>query len=67
MGSTAGSHEDFRQMIRAVSAAGLRPVIDSVEPLSRARDLMGRMERGQQFGKLVLKPHVAATSPSRSS
>jgi NADPH:quinone reductase-like Zn-dependent oxidoreductase len=65
MGSTMGSHEDFRQMLRAVSATGLRPVIDSVEPLSQARELMGRMERGEQFGKLVLAPHGVETPRTR--
>jgi NADPH:quinone reductase-like Zn-dependent oxidoreductase len=55
LGSTMGSNEDFRQMLRAVNAAELRPVIDSVEPLENAGKAMGRMERGEQFGKLVLR------------
>ena len=55
MGSTMGSHEDVRLMIRAVATAGLKPVIDSVQPLENAADAMGRMEAGEQFGKIVLK------------
>ncbi len=54
MGSTMGSHEDFRQMLQAVSANALRPVIDSVHPLKDVREATRRMEDGQQFGKIVL-------------
>jgi len=53
-GSTSGSLEEFRRMIAAVRAAGLRPVIDSVFPLDQAREAVARMESGQQFGKIVL-------------
>jgi NADPH:quinone reductase-like Zn-dependent oxidoreductase len=55
MGSTMGSNEDFRQMLRAVSAARLKPVIDSVKPLEGVREAMARMESGQQFGKIALR------------
>jgi len=54
IGSTMGSREEFRQMVRAVSASALRPVVDTVVPLYGARDAIGRMERGEQFGKIVL-------------
>jgi len=56
LGSTMGSHEDFRRMLASVSAAGLRPAIDSVHPLEQAQAAQGRMERGEQFGKIVLTP-----------
>lgn len=55
LGSTIGSDEDFRQMLKAVTAAKLKPVIDSVYPLENARESMTRMEQGEQFGKIVLK------------
>jgi D-arabinose 1-dehydrogenase-like Zn-dependent alcohol dehydrogenase len=55
MGSTMGSNEDFRQMLQAVTAAELKPVIDSVEPLENVRGAMGKMEAGEQFGKIVLR------------
>jgi NADPH:quinone reductase-like Zn-dependent oxidoreductase len=55
MGSTMGSDEEFRAMVKAVSAAKLRPVVDSVYPLSDAKAAMGRMEKGEQFGKIVLE------------
>jgi NADPH:quinone reductase-like Zn-dependent oxidoreductase len=56
LGSTMGSLEDFRLMLRTVHAAAIRPVLDSVLPLDQAREAMGRMERGEQFGKIVLTP-----------
>ena len=50
-----GSNEDFRQMLKAVTTAKLKPVIDSVTPLENVRDAMGKMEAGKHFGKIVLK------------
>jgi len=55
MGSTMGSDEDFRQMVTAVAAARMKPVIDSVHPLENVRDAMGKMEAANQFGKIVLR------------
>jgi NADPH:quinone reductase-like Zn-dependent oxidoreductase len=55
MGSTMGSDHDFRQMVEAVTAAKLRPVIDSVTPLEKIKEAMGRMETAKQFGKIVLE------------
>jgi NADPH:quinone reductase-like Zn-dependent oxidoreductase len=55
MGSTMGSDEDFRRMLRAVTIAKLKPVIDSVEPLENIREAMGKMETGEQFGKIALR------------
>jgi NADPH:quinone reductase-like Zn-dependent oxidoreductase len=55
MGSTMGSNEDFHQTVKAVAAAKLRPVIDSVTPLENITDAMGKMEAAEQFGKIVLE------------
>jgi NADPH:quinone reductase-like Zn-dependent oxidoreductase len=55
LGSTMGSDEDLRQMLRAVSTARLKPVIDSVMPLSNVKEAMNRMEKAEQFGKIVIK------------
>ncbi|OHB62760.1 MAG: hypothetical protein A2Y77_05055 [Planctomycetes bacterium RBG_13_62_9] len=54
MGSTMGSAEDFRQMLRAVTVNQLKPVVDKVYRLARVRDAMERMETGRQFGKIAL-------------
>ena len=54
MGSTMGTHEDFRLLLDAVEGAQLRPAIDSVMRLDEAAEAMTRMEQGKQFGKIVL-------------
>ena len=54
LGSTLGSRAELQQMIRAVSVGGLKPVVDEVFALERAREAMAKMEGGRQFGKLVL-------------
>jgi len=54
LGSTMGSHEDFRRLLRFAEATSLHPVIDSVAPLEQAAAQQERMETGGQFGKLVL-------------
>ncbi len=55
MGSTMGSDDDFSAMLSAVSAAKLKPVVDSVLPLAEVREAMSKMEAARQFGKIVLK------------
>lgn len=62
MGSTMGSREDFRQLLSAVKSSRLYPIVDSVHPIERARVAMERMETGQQFGKIVLTPHILTGS-----
>ncbi|MBX3179865.1 MAG: alcohol dehydrogenase catalytic domain-containing protein [Candidatus Hydrogenedentes bacterium] len=54
LGSTMGSHEDFRALLSAVNASGMKPVLDEVFPLESGRLAQQRMEQGQQFGKIVL-------------
>ncbi|HOD80332.1 MAG TPA: zinc-binding dehydrogenase [Phycisphaerae bacterium] len=54
LGSTSGSHEDFRQLLAAMTAGRIQPVIDSVHPLADVRQACRRMEKGQQFGKIIL-------------
>lgn len=55
MGSTLGSHEDHRQMFRAVAANGLKPVVDKDFPLSEVRQATEWMEGEKQFGKIALR------------
>lgn len=55
LGSTMGSDEDFRQMLRAVAVSRLRPVLDEVFPLDEVRQAMAKMEAGRQFGKIALR------------
>ena len=53
-GSTMGTAEDFRRMIEFYGS-GLRPVVDSVMPLDEAAAAHARVERGEHFGKVVLR------------
>ncbi len=55
LGSTMGSAEDFREMLRAVNHNNLRPVVDKVFPLDKVRDAMEELEMDKQFGKIVLR------------
>jgi NADPH:quinone reductase-like Zn-dependent oxidoreductase len=50
-----GSREDFAGAFELVKSGRARPVIDQVFPLEEARAAHERMERGDQFGKLVLR------------
>ncbi|PTX55097.1 zinc-binding alcohol dehydrogenase/oxidoreductase [Melghirimyces profundicolus] len=52
MGTTMGSTEEFREMLRFVSEHRIRPVMDRTYPLSEARQAFLRMEEGKQFGKI---------------
>jgi NADPH:quinone reductase-like Zn-dependent oxidoreductase len=54
IGSTMGSREDWRQLTAAVDAHQLKPVIDTVLPLAEGRAAYERMERAEQFAKIVL-------------
>ena len=55
MGSTMGTREDFAGAFELVRSGRARPVIDQVFPLEEARAAHERMERGDQFGKIVLR------------
>jgi NADPH:quinone reductase-like Zn-dependent oxidoreductase len=54
-GSTMGTKDDFEGAYELVAGGRARPVIDQVFALSDARAAHERMERGDQFGKIVLR------------
>jgi NADPH:quinone reductase-like Zn-dependent oxidoreductase len=54
VGSTMGTREELIDLMRLLETTGVRPVIDSVRPLSEARDAYQQMADGEFFGKLVL-------------
>jgi len=56
IGSTMGTHQDFREVTTLLWAGKLKPVIDRVMPLSQGKDAYAIVERGEQFGKIVLTP-----------
>lgn len=53
-GSTMGSRHDWEQVSRLLAAGVLNPVTDTTFPLEEAAVAQQRMERAEQFGKLVL-------------
>ncbi|OUM92067.1 zinc-binding dehydrogenase [Parageobacillus thermoglucosidasius] len=55
LGTTMGSHEEFREMLRFIEEHQIRPVIDIVYPLSAAKNAFKRMIEGMQFGKICLR------------
>jgi NADPH:quinone reductase-like Zn-dependent oxidoreductase len=54
VGSTMGTKDELEGLLAFCDATGVRPVIDSVLPMPRAREAFARMERGDVFGKIVL-------------
>jgi NADPH:quinone reductase-like Zn-dependent oxidoreductase len=56
IGSTMGSHQDFREINTLLWSGKLKPVIDRIMPLTEGREAFAMMERGEQFGKIVLTP-----------
>ncbi|MFN2149336.1 MAG: zinc-binding dehydrogenase [Anaerolineales bacterium] len=54
IGSTMGTHEDFRQVMGLLFEGRLRPVIDRNYPLTEAAEAERRLEAGLQLGKIVL-------------
>ncbi len=53
-GSTMGSPADWWGMTSFVAQRRLRPVVSDVLPLERAGEAFALMERGGQFGKIVV-------------
>jgi NADPH:quinone reductase-like Zn-dependent oxidoreductase len=55
IGSTMGSQQDFRDVMALVFNGTFRPVIDRVVPMDQGIEAMAALERGEQFGKIVLE------------
>lgn len=55
LGSTMGSPNDFFNMMRFVSEHKIVPVVDEVFPFEEAVAAAEKMEKGEQFGKIVLR------------
>jgi NADPH:quinone reductase-like Zn-dependent oxidoreductase len=55
MGSTMGNDAEFEAITAELAAGRLWPTVDAVYPLSEGREAFARMQRGDQFGKLVLR------------
>src|SRR3954447_13551225 len=56
LGSTMGTRDELRQLVRLLDVSGLRPRIDRVLPLAEAREGFAAMAQGAQVGKIVFNP-----------
>ena len=55
MGSTMGNAAEYAEIVRRLGQGELRPVVDRVFPLDRAREAYERLEKGQQLGKVAIE------------
>jgi NADPH:quinone reductase-like Zn-dependent oxidoreductase len=53
VGSTMGTRDELERLVSFCRLTGVRPVVDSVLPLERARDGFARMASGDLVGKIV--------------
>lgn len=54
LGSTMGTPTDFADMLQFVEKQQITPVVDAIYPLENGAEAFEKMEKGAQFGKLVL-------------
>jgi NADPH2:quinone reductase len=56
LGSTMASRTELEAVLQLVWDGQLKPVVDRILPLSSAKEAHEILERGEQFGKIVLTP-----------
>jgi len=54
LGSTMANRREFEEVMKLVFMGRLNPVVDRIFPLERAREAHEYLDRGEQFGKIVL-------------
>jgi NADPH:quinone reductase-like Zn-dependent oxidoreductase len=54
IGSSMGTHSDFKEVMKLVFDGRLNPVLDQTFPLSEAGAAQERLARGEQMGKITL-------------
>jgi len=55
LGSTMGNAAEYAEIVRRLGKGELRPLVDRVFPLARARDAYERLQRGAQLGKIAIE------------
>lgn len=55
LGSTMGNAAEYAEVVRRLGQGELRPVVDRVFPLARAREAYERLAKGQQLGKVAVE------------
>jgi NADPH:quinone reductase-like Zn-dependent oxidoreductase len=53
-GISVGSTQMFEAMNRAISTAGMKPIVDRVFPLAQTREAYGYLQSAAHFGKVVI-------------
>jgi NADPH:quinone reductase-like Zn-dependent oxidoreductase len=53
-GVTVGSRRDQLDMVRAIEANGIRPVVDRSFPLEQLADALRHLHAGKHFGKICI-------------
>ncbi len=56
LGSTMANRAEFREVMQLIWEGKLKPVIDRILPLREARAAQEYLEKGEQFGKILLRP-----------
>ena len=54
-GSTMGTRDEFLSMLDLLESRNVKPVIDQVFPFEKFDEAFQRMEKSDQFGKIVLQ------------
>ena len=54
-GSTMGSRDELRSMLKHIEEYGTKPIIDNVYQLEDSLDAFRDLENSEQFGKLVIR------------
>jgi NADPH:quinone reductase-like Zn-dependent oxidoreductase len=55
IGSTMSNQAEFRQVMNLIFHGKINPIIDKVFPLTEVRDAEAYLEKGEQFGKVLLR------------
>ncbi|MFG1928341.1 zinc-binding dehydrogenase [Cryptosporangium sp. NPDC048952] len=55
LGTSMGSRDELAGLLDLCVRTGLRPIVDSTFPLSRARDAFAHLQSGDVFGKVVVE------------
>ena len=55
IGITVGARQHQQDMIRAIEANGIKPVLDQSFPLTMLAEAFRRQESGQHFGKIIVE------------
>jgi len=56
LGSFMGTQGEFHEVMKHIFAGAIKPVVDKSFPLREARAAHERLEKSEQFGKLILNP-----------